>query len=100
LVFERKILRTIFGPTKERYGKWKMKTNNELNKLIKNRTIIKYIKPQRLRWLGYVYRKPDERMVKKGLYFGLKYRNSLRHLKLSKHVFTNYLNRILLLSYP
>jgi hypothetical protein len=24
----------------------------------------------------------------------------LRHLKLSKHVFTNYLNRILLLSYP
>jgi hypothetical protein len=46
LVCERKILRTIFGPTKERDGTWRIKTNDELNKLIKNRTIINYIKSQ------------------------------------------------------
>jgi hypothetical protein len=33
-VFERKILRRIFGPTKERYGTWRIKTNDELKKLI------------------------------------------------------------------
>jgi hypothetical protein len=48
LVFERKTLRRIFGPTKERDGTWRIKRNNELNKLIKNRTIINYIKSQRL----------------------------------------------------
>jgi hypothetical protein len=30
LVFERKILRRIFGPTKERDGAWRIKTNDEL----------------------------------------------------------------------
>jgi hypothetical protein len=36
-----------------------------LNKLIGNKTIINYIKSQRLGWLGHVHRMPDERMVKK-----------------------------------
>jgi hypothetical protein len=31
LVFERKILRRISGPTKERDGMWRIKTNDELN---------------------------------------------------------------------
>jgi hypothetical protein len=65
LVFERKILRRIFGPTKERYGTWRIKTNDELNKLTENKTIINYIKSQRLGWLGHVHRMPDERLVKK-----------------------------------
>jgi len=34
LVFERKILRRIFGPTKENQM-WRVKTNEELDKLIK-----------------------------------------------------------------
>ena len=36
-----------------------------MNKLVKNRTMINYIKSQRLGWFGHVYRMPDERMVKK-----------------------------------
>jgi hypothetical protein len=63
LVFESKILRRIFEPTKERDGTWKIKTNDELNKLIGNRTIINYIKSQRLGWLGHVHRMPDKRIV-------------------------------------
>ena len=65
MAFERKILRRIFGPTKERDGTWRIKTNDELNKLIGNKTIINYIKSQRLGWLGHVHRMPDERMVKR-----------------------------------
>jgi hypothetical protein len=65
LVSERKILRRIFAPTKERDGTWRIKTNNELNKLIENKIIINYIKSKRLGWLGHVFRMPYERIVKK-----------------------------------
>jgi len=30
-VFERKVLRKIFGPTKERDGTWRIKTKEELD---------------------------------------------------------------------
>jgi hypothetical protein len=43
LVFERIILRRIFGPTKENQI-WRIKTNEELDKLIKHKNIINYIK--------------------------------------------------------
>ena len=36
-VFERKTLRKIFGPTKEANGIWRIKTNKELDELIKHR---------------------------------------------------------------
>jgi hypothetical protein len=48
LLFERKILRRSFGPNKERDGMWRIKTNDELNKLTGNKTIINYIKSQKL----------------------------------------------------
>ena len=38
LVFERKI-RRMFGPNKERDGTWRIKTNDQLNKLIENKTV-------------------------------------------------------------
>jgi hypothetical protein len=43
LVFKRKILRRIFGLTKEDQ-KWRIKTNEELDKLIKHKNIVNYIK--------------------------------------------------------
>jgi len=45
-VFERKILRKMFGPTKEANGIWRIKTNKELNELMKQRNIINYVKAQ------------------------------------------------------
>jgi hypothetical protein len=65
MVFERKILRIIYGPTKVRDGTWRIKSNEELNRLIGNKNIINYIKAQRLAWFGHVHRMPDDRMVKK-----------------------------------
>jgi len=64
LGFERKILRRIFGPTKENQI-WGIKTNEELDKLIKHKNIVDYIKAQRLSWFGHVQRMPDTRTVKK-----------------------------------
>jgi hypothetical protein len=64
LVFERKILRRIFELTIENQI-WRVKTNEELNKLIKHKNIINYIKAQRLSWFGHEQRMPDTRTVKK-----------------------------------
>jgi len=47
MVFERKILRKIFGPTYEN-GSWGIKTNEELDKLIKHENIINLARAQRL----------------------------------------------------
>ena len=64
-MFERKILRKIFGPTKEGNGNWRIKTNIELDELIKHRNIINYVKAQRLSWFGHINRMPDTSIVKK-----------------------------------
>ena len=64
-MFERKILRKIFGPTKEDNGNWRIKTNIELDELIKHRNIINYVKAQRLSWFGHIHRMPETSSVKK-----------------------------------
>jgi hypothetical protein len=58
------VLRKIFGPTKERDGKWRIK-NYELDKLIRHKNVINHIK--RLSWFGHLHRMPEERMVKKSI---------------------------------
>jgi len=46
LVFERKILRGIFGPTKENQT-WRIRNNEELDKLIKHGNTVNHIKAQK-----------------------------------------------------
>jgi hypothetical protein len=50
-VFERKVLRPIFGPTND-YGEWRIKYNDELYTLYKDSDIITYIKINRLNGQG------------------------------------------------
>jgi len=64
-LFERKILREIFGPTKEGKGIWRIKTNKELNELIKHRNVINYVKVQRLSWFGHINRMLETSIVKR-----------------------------------
>lgn len=45
LVFERQILRMIFGPVQCKEG-WRIRSNNVLRKLIKGENFVKYIKAQ------------------------------------------------------
>jgi hypothetical protein len=54
-IFERKILRRIHGPVQEG-DIWRIRNDKELNKSIKGEDIVKFIKAQRIRWLGQVKR--------------------------------------------
>jgi hypothetical protein len=64
-IFEKKVLRRIYGPTKESDGTWRIISNDELNRLIGNKNIINYIKAQRLAWFGHIHRMPDKNKKKK-----------------------------------
>jgi hypothetical protein len=64
-VFERKILRKVFGPTKEVNVIWRIKTNKELDELIKHRNLINCVKTQRLSWFGHINRVPENSSVKR-----------------------------------
>ena len=39
LVFERRVLRKIYGPTQDNDGTWRIKTNEELENLIKKKLL-------------------------------------------------------------
>jgi len=64
LIFERKIFRRIYGPKYED-GEWKSRTNRELEELSKGENIVKWIKGQRISWLGHLERMEEGRMPKK-----------------------------------
>jgi hypothetical protein len=64
LVFERKIFRRIYGPKYEN-GEWKSRTNRELEEMSKGENIEKWIKGQRISWLGHLERMEEDRMPKK-----------------------------------
>jgi hypothetical protein len=44
---------------------WRIKTNEELDKLIKHKNVVNYIKAQRLSWFGHVQRMSDTGTVEK-----------------------------------
>jgi len=44
MTFERKIMRKIFGPTRTDGGYWRIKTNQEINDILKGQNIIGFIK--------------------------------------------------------
>jgi hypothetical protein len=64
MIWERKILRKIYGPTKEN-GQWRIKTNSELMSKYKSQDIVTAIKIRRLEWLGHISRMNEARIVKK-----------------------------------
>jgi hypothetical protein len=63
-IFERKILRKMYGPVREG-DTWRIRYNEELNSLIKGKDIVKFIKVQRIRWLGHVKRMEVEAMPRR-----------------------------------
>ena len=65
MIFDRKIMRKIFGPTRSDDGYWRIKTNQEINYILKGQSIIGFIKKQRLNWLGHVERMAEDNNVQK-----------------------------------
>jgi len=53
---------------KERDSTWRVKTNDELDELIRHKNIINHTKAQRLSWFDHLHRMPEQRMVKKKVY--------------------------------
>jgi len=64
LIFERKIFRRIYGAKYEN-GEWKSGTNRELEEMSIGENIVKWIKGQRISWLGHLERMEEDRMPKK-----------------------------------
>jgi hypothetical protein len=44
---------------------WRIKINEELDKLIKHRNIVNYVKAQKLSWFNHLQKMPDTRTGKK-----------------------------------
>lgn len=63
-LFERKVLRKIFGPLREDDGTYRRRMNHELDQLIHKETLVRFCKSQRLRWAGHLERMDDARAVK------------------------------------
>jgi len=64
LVFERHILREIFGPLQSTEG-WRIRNNSELQKLIKGEGTVQYMKARRVKWWGCLSRMADTKLFKK-----------------------------------
>jgi hypothetical protein len=65
ITFERKIMRKIYGLTRTEDGCWRIKTNQEINDILKGQTIVGFIEKQRLNWLGHVERIAEDNIVQR-----------------------------------
>ena len=49
MIFERRIARKIFGPTRTADGYWRIKTNQEINDILKGQNIIGFSKKTKIK---------------------------------------------------
>jgi len=66
-IFERRILRKIFGPLQTEGGSWRIRMNYELHELIGNADIVSFIKSRTIARPGHVMRMDDRRTAKESL---------------------------------
>ena len=65
-IFERKVLRRIIGPIRER-GQWRKRYNKELYGIYGDAPIINVIRAGRIRWAGHLMRMDNSEVVKRVL---------------------------------
>jgi hypothetical protein len=63
-VFERQILRKIFGFVNID-SLWRIRNNMEIDNLIEGADIVRFIKAQRIKWLGHIQRMDQSRPTRK-----------------------------------
>jgi hypothetical protein len=59
-IFESRILRKIFGPVQNENGYWRIRMNHEMNEVIENADIVRFIQSRRIVWLGHVMRMDEK----------------------------------------
>jgi hypothetical protein len=62
-VFEKRVLRRIFGPKREEDGSWRKLHYDEFHSLHLSPNIVRVIKSRRVRWAGHVARMGEGRGV-------------------------------------
>jgi hypothetical protein len=62
-IFERKTLRKICGPVRDNELE-RVRRNDELETIIKRENIVRFIRCQRIRWLGHIERMQDTAIPK------------------------------------
>jgi hypothetical protein len=61
-VFERRVLRRLFGTKRDEVtGEWRKLHNEELHDLYSSPSIIRIIKSRKMRWTGHVARMGEKR---------------------------------------
>ena len=63
-IFERQILRKIFGPVNID-SIWRIRNNLEIDKLIEGADTVRFIKAQRIKWLRHIQRMDQARPTRK-----------------------------------
>jgi hypothetical protein len=64
-IFERQILRKIFSPIQIGKDIWRIRNNAELDQVINAADIVRFIKAQRVKWLGHIQRIDTSRTAKR-----------------------------------
>jgi hypothetical protein len=64
-IFERQILSKNFGPIKIGKDIWIIRNNAELDQVINGADIVRFIKAQRVKWLGHLQRMDTSRIAKR-----------------------------------
>jgi len=67
-VFEKRVLRRVFGPTRDEVtGEWRKLHNEELRDLYSLPNIVRVVKSRRMRWAWHVARMGERRGVRRVL---------------------------------
>lgn len=64
-IFERKIIRKIYGGKKINEEQYRRLTNDEIDKILEGENIVRTIKSLRIKWYGHVCRREDSSVIKK-----------------------------------
>jgi len=46
-------------------GRWRIRNHNEIERILENKNLVKFIKSGRIRWLGHVERMDEEKIPKR-----------------------------------
>jgi hypothetical protein len=67
-VFEKRVLRRVFGPKRDEVtGEWRKLNKEELRDIYSLPSIVRMVKSRRMRWAGHVARMAERRGVHKVL---------------------------------